>query len=752
MKYLLFLFIIGIIIFVPNVYAMEINLLRESYFAGETFQANITGEFAGSLKVNNIFFMKDGKEVGLAFYLLKISDREYWVYVDLPQQIGNYTFAIKNALYKEDGVLKGNEKEKAFEIKQSITSFYKDIADKTAGKFSSLGTESNSLALIALAYDNPLFVQAKNALLAKKDSAGCWPSPSCNTKDTALALFALKKSLVDSDSSWLVDAQNNLDAGLWNLVISSAGDSQCEINVNSEKTINNVTSGDNTIALDLKGESDEVSIAVNCSVANSKILHTYLGKINEFPMEKQGNIFSLRLNNKKCFGNSYRGECSTEATAYSILALDALGLDKSKALDWLEENAQTTKEKSIALYFGKSGLKEFLLNNQHSDGYFTKKSLIEETSSDIESTVFAVWALSKAKENVAEEKGKEWLKKNIYANLTNELLSASFVFPNNEIESISSINPAVIKAKVNSNISVLVRNKGIVDLTASANFLPFKAKKDFAVKASGEEKIEFAVPQKLDNKEMKDNITGSIELVLSKFSSELYSIPVMIIGDKTAVINFTPEVPKEHFQFTQQEINATLLAKENNLIPVAIKNLAPRVIKGISISYSRDLDYVLNLTSLHIKEIDAGSEVVVNLLFKSQKTGNYEGFIEASSNEISAILPVNITFTKNESQITVMNITAIQNKTCKDYNGSLCKKEEICSNSIPLHEGRCCIGKCEAKKDLKMLGVLMISLAVLVIVITLYAKLKKPKKEMKDVVSEIENKYDKFKNKKQYYP
>jgi len=752
MKYLLFLFIIGIIICVPSVSAMEINLLGDSYFSGETFQANITGEFIGSLTVNNIFFVKDGKEVGLAFYLLKISDREYWVYVDLPQQIGNYTFAVKNALYREDGVLKGNEKEKTFEIKQSITSFYKDIAEKTAGKFSSLGTESNSLALIALAYDNSLFLQAKNALLAKKDSAGCWPSASCNTKDTSLALFSLKKSSVDSDSSWLVDAQNNLDVGLWNLVITSAGDSQCEINVNSEKTLKNVTSGDNTIALDLKGESDEVSVIANCSVLNTKILHTYMGKIHEFPMQKQGDIFSATLNNKKCFGSSYRSECNSEATAYSILALDALGLDKSKALDWLAENAQTTKEKSIALYFGKSELKEFLLNNQHNDGYWTRKSLIEETSQDIESTVFAVWALSKAKENDAAEKGKEWLKKNIYGNLTNELLSSAFVFSNSEIESISSINPAVIKAKVNSNISVLVKNKGIVDLTASANFLPFKARKDFAVKTNGEEKIEFAIPSKLGNKEITDNITGNIDIILSKFLSEQYSIPVMIIADKSAITNFTPEVPKEHFQFIQQEINATMLVKENNLIPVAIKNLAPRVIKGISISYSRDLDYILNLTSLHISEIDAGSEVVINLLFKSQKTGNYGGFIEASSGGISAVLPVNITFTKNESQVKITNITAVINKTCRDYNGSVCKKEEICSNSIPLPEGRCCIGKCEGKKDLRMLGVIMITLAVLVIAITLYAKMRKPKREMKDVMSEIENKYDKFKNRKQYYP
>ena len=116
------------------------------------------------------------------------------------------------------------------------------------------------------------------------------------------------------------------------------------------------------------------------------------------------------------------------------------------------------------------------------------------------------------------------------------------------------------------------------------------------------------------------------------------------------------------------------------------------------------------------------------------------------------MLPVNITFTKNESQVKITNITAVINKTCRDYNGSVCKKEEICSNSIPLPEGRCCIGKCEGKKDLRMLGVIMITLAVLVIAITLYAKMRKPKREMKDVMSEIENKYDKFKNRKQYYP
>lgn len=751
MKPIILLFVIAAVSCIPFSWAMNIDIARSSYLPGETFQANITGEFVQPLTVNNIFFMMQGKEIGLAFYLLKISNAEYWVYVDLPQQTGNYTFAVKNVLYKENGTLTGTEKEKSFEIIQTTSSLYKDISDKTTGKLQSLSAADNSLLLISLKYDNNLVLQARDALLNKKISGECWnpsspSSPPCTVKDTALALFALKKISYDADASWLIDAENNLDVGLWNLVINSQSEKQCDLYVNSEKDAVNLTSGENVINLDLKSKPDDVNVIVNCSAMNAKIVHTYLGKINEFAMQKQGDSFIKTLNNKKCFGEFYRSDCNTESTAYALLALDALGADKSDVFEWLKKNAQTTKEKSIALYFGYSDMKDWLVNNQHIDGYWAKKSLVESAQQDIEATVFAVWALRKAKENDAAGKGEEWLKNNVYGNLSNEILSTAFVFLNDKIESILSVNPAAIKTKIGSNISILAKNKGIVDLSVSADFLPFNTKKDFSLKSGHEERIEFAVTAKLGNKDIKENISGSIEIVYNKFLAARYSIPVIIIADKNITADFVVEVPKEHFRFLQQEINVTLMVNDKTLIPVTVKNLAQNAVKDISISYSRDIGYIVNITPLHIKEIDAGDEATINLVFQSQEIDSYEGFIEASADGVSAILPLNITFTKNESQVNI-NETIIteKNKTCNDYNGSICEKEEQCKGTvITIFNERCCMGKCERKRDLRLLGVLMILLAVFIIVIFLVIKLKKPKKEMKNVVEEIEKKYNKF--------
>lgn len=759
MRYPIFL-LIAIILCIPllaqSACAAEITLKKQSYLPGETLQANISGEFLDSIAVNNIFFVNSaGKEVGLAFYMLKISDKEYWVYVDLPEQAGNYTFAVKNVLYKEDGVLKGNPKEIPFDIKQTISYFYKDIIEKTTGKFSSLNTEGNALALLSLGYNTALASQAKSALMSKKLTNNCWnpssvPSLPCTIKDTALALFALKDTGIDT--SWFIDAQNNLDVGLWNLVVDSPIAQQCDVYTNSGRKSANLTGGENVISLDLKNKDDEVIIKINCSVASAKIVHTYLGKINEFQMSKQDNSSAITLNNQKCFGQSYRSDCDAESTAYALLALDACKLDEADALNWLKANAATTKQKAIALYFGDNSEKEFLLNNQDSQGYWTKKSLIESNEADIESTVFAVWALEKAKENNAASNGKKWLRETIYGNLTNEILAAVFVFPSSQIESILSVNPAIIKTKVNSLLSITVKNKGITDLSVSANFIPFNTKKDLSLQSGKDAKIDFSVPNEIGNKEIKENVSGSIEISYSKFSSGSYSIPVLVIADKNATPGFVIEVPKGHFRFLEQEVNITMLTKENTLIPLTIKNLAQNSVKDISISYSRDLKDIINITPSYIKEIDAGSESTIDLRIESAKTGNFTGFIEASSNELSAVLPINITFTKNESKVTAINITTQENKTCNDYNGTVCKKGESCEGtSRVLKEGKCCIGKCKSRRNLQLLGFAMILIAVLVIALFIMSKMKKPKKdkEMKEVLEKIEKKYDKYSGKPQ---
>ncbi|MFH1249256.1 MAG: hypothetical protein V1660_03830 [archaeon] len=742
------------LILIPNVTALDISLSKKEYFPSETFQANITGQFFKPLEVNNIYFMdSEGKEAGLAFYMLKVSETNYWVYVDLPSKVGAYHFKIKNALYREDGVLKGTEKEEIFEIKNSISSFYKDIESELSSKISTLSTKDLSLVLLSLSYSPSISYAVKQEINSRKSSSNsCWnPSPPsslpCTIKETALTIWALKKNSAEVGTSWIIDSQNNLEIGLWDVVLDSPSEGQCEIYVNSEKKIVNISANQNTINIDLKSKPSFVQIIANCTPNNAKILHTYLGKISEFPMQAGGSYFSIMLNNEKCFGKYFRSECDIDSTIYAAIALENLELDNDGAISWIKKNAATIKEKSVALYFGDSSTKDFLLNNQHQQGYFTKNSLIQTPSPDLDATLFASLALQKAKENNAALKAEKWLQESIYGNLSMELESAVFVFPNAKIESISSIIPSAVKVKTANNFTITFKNRGVTDSSFSINFSPFGIKREFSLKQNEEKKEIFEIPSKIGKNPISGNITAYLEVTASKFISSSYSIPVFILSE---VINGTItiiEVPKEHFRFVESEINLTILAKEDSLVAVTIKNSGQTVLKDISLSYSRDLNSVINLSSMRIKEIDAGSQIQVPIIFKSQKEGNYIGFIMASNDEVSAILPINITFTKNESQITknTTSIVSQQNKTCKDYNGTVCKKEQICNGgSILINGERCCIAKCEKKKDTRLLGIAMIVLAILIIFFAVLTKLKKPKKEMKDVVAEIEKKYDKF--------
>ena len=219
---------------IVSVNALDINLAKSSYLPGETFQAEISGEFSKPLTASNIFFLNEqGKEIALAFYLIEIvKSKDYYVYVDLPLQSGKYSIAIKNALYYENGTLKGTEKKINFQVNESIALTYKDVISLISNQFSSLSVQDNALALSALAYDSVLAAKAKDALMAKSRNSECWPSTTCNVKDTALAVMALSK-LSTTTNSWLIDARNDLELGLWNLQANSNSQQECGLSINN---------------------------------------------------------------------------------------------------------------------------------------------------------------------------------------------------------------------------------------------------------------------------------------------------------------------------------------------------------------------------------------------------------------------------------------------------------------------------------------------------------------------------------------
>lgn len=743
-------FLILLILVTPSVHALEINLQKGSLLPYETFVAEINGEFTNPLDVKNIFFInKDTeKEIQLPFYLLEITKQRYYVWVNMPETAGNYRFAIKNALYNEGGILKGEEKSIDFEIKSSLSSEYKSLQ---MINWQSMSVQDIAFTLTTLAYDSVLANAGKNALLSKTKDGACWPSSGCNTADTALALFALAKVKAATKTQWLVDAQNNLDIGLWDLIINSDSAKSCDYLINTERKTANLSAGATTFSLDLKNKAEEMQILVNCSVTSAKIVHTYSGSINEFQMTTQLNSAGISLNNKKCFGKGYRTDCDVLPTAYASLALDALNLDKSKAVEWLEKNAQKTREKAISLYLKDSSeLKEWIVNNQHVDGYWSESSLSESQEANFAATVYATMALEERK----AAGGGEWLRKHLFnANASEKALALSLIFPYSKIEPVLSFNPAVLKTNAGSKIEIDIRNRGVAEINASLNLISSKQKQDASVKQDKSSKITFSAPTL---KEDLGNTTISIEYSMKFSGKNYFNIPVFVAIENVSTPP-TPQPVPEHFYFTPTSIPyARILAGETRSILLTLKNIGQSDTDKIEITYTRDLRDIINITPTRFDKIEAGGERTIKVSILGKRAGNYSGRIIALTIGKTTNFSMNLEFTKNESLVNISAIPLGTNKTCAQQNGTICKSSEICNVTIKAFDFEsCCIGSCLEKKkgiSTKMIGVLMLLAAVAILAIIFLPKLKRPKKEMKDVLTEIEKKYDKYSTKKINFP
>ena len=123
-KSILILFIILMLNLVSIVSAVDISLTKSEYHSGETLQAEISGNFVDTLKLENIGIYREGSvhkspaESGI----LK-SESKYLFYAILPELEGKYSLKIENTRYKMGNVETQEPLIKNFSIKQSNSSY-----------------------------------------------------------------------------------------------------------------------------------------------------------------------------------------------------------------------------------------------------------------------------------------------------------------------------------------------------------------------------------------------------------------------------------------------------------------------------------------------------------------------------------------------------------------------------------------------------------------------------------------------------
>ena len=112
MKFFLFLALALVFsAFLVSADPLEFEFTQNNYFKGDTLQVwiNLSGDVQEDIKHTDLGLSKDGSEVTVYPYLVKLSDKYYFAYYKLPFEAGQYSFLVKDLLYLDNGVLKSED-------------------------------------------------------------------------------------------------------------------------------------------------------------------------------------------------------------------------------------------------------------------------------------------------------------------------------------------------------------------------------------------------------------------------------------------------------------------------------------------------------------------------------------------------------------------------------------------------------------------------------------------------------------------
>ena len=616
----------------------SVKLSKQSYLSGETFQAEITGSLEKAITINDLHFYEGNKEYFPAFDLEQIANDRWVAWTKTPTRYGENKFSV-TALCKED-ILKEETIESNFLIQRPLQEAYSWLTNQVDERWPTLTSDEASLTLLAIEYNSKLHEKGEISLLTKSNVHTCWPS-ACELKSTSLAAVALKGNVQEEQiKNWILDAENKIDIGLWDLLISSNEEQTCNLTINEETQQLNLNLGFNLpISLTLP-DDPEITVSTTCAASSTRITHTYLGSVNEFALLKNGTEYTTNINNQKCWGDSYRSECTADSTAYAIWALQELGESGFQdEIGWLKENLDTTAQRALYYSFTKdSEVESWLINNQAPEGYWSEKALAVSNTPDVVSTVLATKHLSNSK-------GEAWLKSLFdftgrFGNIE-ETAYAMQIFSSDNIEPLVS-SKGLIKARGGRNVTIEFNNNGILPINLTATFfgktetmniIPFSSKSITIISP-----IYSAVTFTEAEISYKNAISEN---------KRSYSIPIIVLPTGAAedkAINETSAgsslFPSE-FKFTPN--NITLKPdKDEFSIEVELKSLSEETfLVGLSLFGISDILQSIEPSSF---ELLPGQTQLIEVTFNTaEASGQYVGSINAEAIGSSVSLPVSIT-------------------------------------------------------------------------------------------------------------
>lgn len=220
---------------------------------------------------------------------------------------------------------------------------------------------------------------------------------------------------------------------------------------------------------------------------------------------------------------------------------------------------------------------------------------------------------------------------------------------------------------------------------------------------------------------------NSLNLQLSSVSPGLYqavfgryTIPIQVLNNSQPGQQTGQNIS---LQLTPPAIRGVLLENASASFSLSIKNLGESAIENLLIRFNTNL---FNITPYIISSIGPNSsqQFNVGLIRISGPPINSEIIIQAGSSNYS--IPVNISFTLNSNETTIIN-ESTQQFYCSELGGIFCTAAEICSTDpTQALDGSCCVGTCtiEESSGFGWIGYTSIGVIILILLF-IYLKYKK---------------------------
>ena len=276
---------------------------------------------------------------------------------------------------------------------ERINKAYNWLSNSVSGKLeNTTSTEDLAFTLLALAYDDNIASQARDALSNKKSSAGCWPSASCKPRETALASLALARIGVTDEETdeWLMSQNGTPTEMTWFMQVDSNEESVCTISydtftynvtLNTNKKLNKAAGSCLILSygnywFKISSACYEKKFTINCdkdfvaSLFYQKPGATTVYISSDTKIQSAKGDADLKINSV-CIKKD--GSCNYEATAWTALSLvkkQDISIFLPYLVGYKDSNTRLLPDAFLYLLTGQEDYVTSLTNLQRKSGYW----------------------------------------------------------------------------------------------------------------------------------------------------------------------------------------------------------------------------------------------------------------------------------------------------------------------------------------------------------------------------------------------